>query len=76
MAVYERLLPYADGVLTAGRAIASYGSTQRLLGDLAAVLGRREEAIARHEAGLRANQALGFEPWAEKGRRALAALTT
>jgi hypothetical protein len=75
MAVYERLLPYAGGTLTAGRAIATYGSTERLLGGLAVVLGRREEAIARHEAGVRRNAALGFEPWADKGRRALAALT-
>jgi tetratricopeptide (TPR) repeat protein len=73
-AVHERLLPYADGMLTAGRAIASLGSTQRLLAGLAAALGRTDEAIARHEAGIRRNEAAGLSVWAEHGRRALAAL--
>jgi tetratricopeptide (TPR) repeat protein len=72
--VYERLLPYADRTLTAGRAIASYGSTQRLLGGLAAALGRAEEAVTRHEDGIRRNQAAGFSVWGEHGRRALAHL--
>ena len=72
--VFERLLPYADRALTAGRAIASYGSTQRLLAGLAATLGRADEAVARHEQGIRRNEALGFPVWAEHGRRALAAL--
>ncbi len=72
--VYERLLPYADRTPTAGRAIASYGSTQRLLAGLAAALGRPEEAVARHEQGIRRNEALGFPVWAEHGRRSLAAL--
>jgi hypothetical protein len=73
-AVYEQLLPYAERALSAGRAIAAYGSAQRLLGMLAAVMGRREEAVARLEDGIRRNEAMGFEPWAERGRRALAAL--
>jgi tetratricopeptide (TPR) repeat protein len=70
-AIYERLLPYADAPLSAGRAVASLGSTQRLLGGLAAVLGRSDEAVERHEAGIRFNEAAGFTVWAEHGRRAL-----
>jgi tetratricopeptide (TPR) repeat protein len=70
-AVYARLLPYAGGTLTAGRAVGSYGSTERLLAGLAAVLGRPDEAVARHEAALRFNEAAGFTVWAEHSRRAL-----
>jgi hypothetical protein len=72
--VYERLLPYAERAITSGRAITSYGSTHRLLGALAAVMGRRDEAIARHRAGVRHNERAGYEPHAERGRRALAKL--
>ena len=68
---YERLLPYADVTVTAGRAVITYGSTQRLLGGLAAVLGRVDEAIERHEAAIRFNEAAGFTVWAEHGRAAL-----
>jgi eukaryotic-like serine/threonine-protein kinase len=73
--LYERLLLYADRALTAGRAISSFGSTQRLLGGLAAVLGRPSEAVARLEDANRRNEAAGFTVWAEQGRRALATLT-
>ena len=70
-ATYQRLLPYADVTITAGRAVMTYGSTQRLLGGLAAVLGRVDEAIERHEAAIRFNEAAGFTVWAEHGRAAL-----
>jgi hypothetical protein len=70
-AAYEKLLPYADLTTTAGRAVMTYGSTQRLLGGLAAVLGRIDEAIERHEAAIRFNEAAGFTVWAERGRAAL-----
>jgi tetratricopeptide (TPR) repeat protein len=73
--VYERLLPYADEALTAGRAVVSSGSTQRLLGSLAAALGRHEEAVSRHDAGVRHNERMGFTVWAEHGRRALRAVS-
>jgi hypothetical protein len=68
---YARLLPYADVTITAGRAVMTYGSTQRLLGGLAAVLGRVDEAIERHEAAIAFNEAAGFTVWAEQGRAAL-----
>ena len=58
--LYDRLLPYAGRALTAGRAIASFGSTERLLGGLAAVLGRTGEAITRLEKAVRDNEAAGF----------------
>ena len=69
--LYDRLLPYADRALTAGRAIASYGSTDRLLGGLAAILGRDDEATARLENAVRRNEAAGFTVWADHARKAL-----
>ncbi|HEX5621127.1 MAG TPA: AAA family ATPase [Solirubrobacteraceae bacterium] len=68
---YARLLPYADVTVTAGRAVITYGSTQRLLAGLAAVLGRPDEAIERHEAAIRFNDAAGFTVWADHSRAAL-----
>jgi tetratricopeptide (TPR) repeat protein len=73
--IYERLLPYADRALTAGRAISSFGSTQRLLGALAALLGRTAEARDRLEEAIRVNEATGFIVWAEQARHTLATLT-
>jgi hypothetical protein len=72
--VYERLLPYADRAVTAGRSVNSTGSAQRLLAGLALALGRPDEARSRHEAAVRQNEAAGFVVWAERGRQALAAL--
>ncbi len=72
--VYEKLLPYADRALTAGRAVTTAGSTQRVLAGLANVLGRADEARSRHEAAIRQNEAAGFVVWAQRGREALAAL--
>ena len=69
--VYERLLPYTDRALTSGRSIGSFGSTERLLGGLAAVLGRPEEATARLETSIRVNEETGFTVWADHARRAL-----
>jgi hypothetical protein len=73
--LYDRLLPYAEVALVAGRAISSFGSTQRLLAGLAAVLGRRDEAVARLEAAVRRNEETGFTVWADDARRSLNALT-
>ena len=72
--VYERLLPYAGRALTAGRAITSFGSTERLLGGLAALLGRPSEAASRLEDAAHRNEAAGFTVWADHSRDALAAL--
>jgi hypothetical protein len=73
--LYERLLPYAGVALTAGRAIGSFGSTERLLGGMAAVLGRIDEAAARLQAGIRRDEEIGFTVWAQHGRTALERLT-
>ncbi|HET8757850.1 MAG TPA: hypothetical protein VFM58_17655, partial [Solirubrobacteraceae bacterium] len=68
---YRHLLPYADVTVTAGRGVVTYGSTQRLLGSLAAVLGRTDDAVAHHEAAIRTNEAAGFTVWAQHSRDAL-----
>ena len=72
-AAYERLLPYADVTVTAGRAVITYGSTQRLLGGLAAVLGPPDEAIERHEAAIRPQRGGRASPSGPTTRRALRA---
>jgi tetratricopeptide (TPR) repeat protein len=73
-AFYDRLLPYAERGLTAGRAVISYGATQRLLAGLAAARGRPDEAAERHRQAIDLNEAAGLTVWADHGRRALAAL--
>ena len=73
--LYERMLPYADVALTAGRAVSTFGSTERLLGGLAALLGRPDEAAARLSRSVTVNELAGFSVWADHGRRALDALT-
>jgi DNA-binding SARP family transcriptional activator len=69
--VYDRLLPYSGRPATAGRAVVSYGSVDRYLGGLAAVLGRRDEAIAHLHAANDHNAALGCTVWRLHGQRRL-----
>jgi DNA-binding SARP family transcriptional activator/tetratricopeptide (TPR) repeat protein len=69
--VYDRLLPYSGRPATAGRAVVSYGSVDRYLGGLAAVLGRRDEAIAHLRAANDHNAALGCTVWRLHGQRRL-----
>jgi tetratricopeptide (TPR) repeat protein len=73
--LYTALLPYAGQPLTAGRSVSFYGCTARLLGRLAAALGREPEAVAHLEAGIAADEAFGAHLWAAQGRIALAAIT-
>jgi tetratricopeptide (TPR) repeat protein len=71
--IYDRLAPYAGRPLTAGRAVGSFGVADRLLGDLAALLGRREVAIDHYEAAVRLNRAMGNACWAVHAQLGLAA---
>jgi tetratricopeptide (TPR) repeat protein len=70
--LYERLAPYAGRPATAGRAISSYGATDRQLGGLAALLGRRGEAVRHLEDAIRINDALGCAVWRAHAERQLA----
>jgi hypothetical protein len=73
--LYDLLAPYAGRPITAGRALLSYGSADRHLGGLAAVLGRRDTAIAHYERAIALDGAAGLEPWVQRARSGLARLT-
>jgi tetratricopeptide (TPR) repeat protein len=60
---YNRLLPYAGRPATAGRAVGSYGAVDRHLGGLAALLGRREDAVHHLRAAIVRNDELGCAVW-------------
>ena len=69
--VYERLLPYAGRPATAGRAVTSYGAVDRHLGGLAALLGRRDDAVRHLRAAIARNDELGCTVWRRHAERAL-----
>jgi hypothetical protein len=71
--VYDLLAPYAGRPITAGRAVTSYGSADRLLGELAALLGREADAERHLLTAVELDDAMGAV-WAERGRAALARL--
>ena len=70
-ALYKRLARYAGRPATAGRAVTNYGAIDRHLGALAAVLGRKEDAIRHLENAIRVNDALGCTVWREHTKRYL-----
>lgn len=70
--IYERLAPYAGRPATAGRGISSYGAIDRLLGGLAALLGRGDDAIRHLEDAIRINDALGCTVWRTRAQQQLA----
>ncbi len=70
-ALYERLAPYAGRPATAGRAVASYGAVDRVLGGLAALLGRRDAAVAHLRAAIARNDELGCTVWRLHAQRLL-----
>jgi DNA-binding SARP family transcriptional activator/tetratricopeptide (TPR) repeat protein len=69
--LYERLAPYAGRPATAGRAVCSYGAIDRPLGGLAALLGRRPDAVRHLEDAIRINDTLGCIVWREHAERHL-----
>jgi DNA-binding SARP family transcriptional activator/tetratricopeptide (TPR) repeat protein len=69
--LYQRLAPYAGRPATAGRAVTNYGAIDRHLGRLAAVLGRKEDAIRHLENAIRINEALGCTVWRAHAQRDL-----
>jgi DNA-binding SARP family transcriptional activator/tetratricopeptide (TPR) repeat protein len=69
--LYERLAPYAGRPATAGRAVTNYGAIDRHLGGLAALLGRRKDAICHLEDAIRLNEALGCTVWRADSQRRL-----
>ena len=72
--IYDLLAPFAGRPITAGRAVASYGAADRLLGELAALLGREDDAERHLRAAIALNEAMGATVWASHSRTALSAL--
>jgi hypothetical protein len=70
--LYERLEPYAGRPATAGRGVSSYGAVDRLLGGLAEVLGRHEDAVRHLNDAIRLNAALGCTVWGDRAEAHLA----
>jgi DNA-binding SARP family transcriptional activator/tetratricopeptide (TPR) repeat protein len=74
--LYERLAPYAGRPATAGRAAWSSGAIDRLLGALAALLGRETDAVHHLQDAIRINDTLGCIVWSEHAERHLARITS
>ena len=72
--IYDLLAPFAGRPITAGRAVASYGAADRLLGELAALLGRHADAERHLREAIALNEAMGATVWASHSRMALSAL--
>jgi hypothetical protein len=73
--LYERLAPYAGRPATAGRGVSSYGAVDRALGQLAALLGRRDVAIRHLRDAIHIDEGLGCTVWRAHSERHLARLT-
>jgi tetratricopeptide (TPR) repeat protein len=72
--LYERLAPYAGRPVTAGRAAWSNGAADRVLGGLAALLGREDDAIRHLKDAVRLNDTLGAPVWRARAERQLAGI--
>jgi DNA-binding SARP family transcriptional activator len=68
---YERLAPYADRNIVNARGAAGYGSAALHLGQLAALLGRHDEAAAHLRRAVERNSAAGAHEWTARARAAL-----
>jgi tetratricopeptide (TPR) repeat protein len=62
--LYEMLLPFAERPIVVGRVASVYlGANSRLLGLLAATMGRRQEAAQHFEHALALDARMGAHPW-------------
>ncbi|MEU5877531.1 BTAD domain-containing putative transcriptional regulator [Spirillospora sp. NPDC047279] len=73
---YERIAPRAGQLVICGMGTAGWGSTHLVLAELAARLGRRDQAVAHAEASLDVHRRLGLSHWEDQSRRLLANLIT
>ena len=71
--LYRVALPYADRVVTSGRAIGSQGSVEHTLGRLAATAGRPLAAIRHFRAAIEAQARVDARAWTVHTRACLAA---
>lgn len=72
--LYQRLAPYGGRPVTAGRAICSYGAVYHRLGRLAALLGRKVDAVRHLENAIRLNDTFGCVVWRTRAERDLSEL--
>jgi DNA-binding CsgD family transcriptional regulator len=71
--LYEQLLPYA-GLVALAASEVSVGPVDRPLGQLAAALGRRTDAVTHFEAAIAACKRMGTRPWLAHSQHAYAAM--
>ena len=72
--LYPLIAPYAERVVTVGRACVCTGSAHLSLGMLALTIGERDAAVAHLEQAIRRNDALGAVAYGITSRRALASV--
>ncbi len=70
-ALYKYLSPYAEFTAVLG-GIALFGSVEMYLGELAAAMGRLDEAVRHFEKSFAFNRRIGARPWVAYSRWALA----
>ncbi len=75
MEAYEALVPYPDNIVTNGSGLVPLWPIAQVLGDLAAYLGRPDEAAERYATALRMADGAGATVWAEAARQGLAGIT-
>jgi class 3 adenylate cyclase len=66
--LYDLLLPYADLQVQVGNCILCLGSASRSLGQLAATMGRWEDAERHFERAVQFDEKIGSRPWAARSR--------
>jgi hypothetical protein len=73
--LYDRLLPYADRLITMGMGSAGWGSYHLVLAELAQRLGRREQAIEHARQAAATHRRLGLAYYERRSVELLAALS-
>ena len=69
-ALYGRLLPFRDRVVTMDATFVCMGAASYYLGQLAASMGQDDVARAHLEHAVTVNEAIGAIPWTRRSRRA------
>ncbi|MCT9932978.1 AAA family ATPase [Planotetraspora sp. A-T 1434] len=72
---YDALAPYPRGIVTQGTGLLPLWPVAQVLGDLAAYLGRADEAAERYGAALEIATGVGATAWVDAARQGLAGIT-
>jgi hypothetical protein len=73
--LYEAYRPYADRIVTGGTGTGCWGSGRHIMAELAASLGRRDEAREHARRAIAANRRIGATEMAERSEKLLAELS-